>query len=373
MKRFYLLFLFVLALFFSALPQGAQAEKIINNESLYLAPEETITGNVYATSKDITIEGEIEGDLIAMAEKINIKGHLDGDLIAIAEDIIIDGEINGNVRIMGKTLTINGIIARNLNFIGQSLFLEKDSQVFWDISAISQNIEIKGYVLKNAHLWYETLNLEGNIAGNLKIKGDKNSTFNLSPNANINGDFYHQGFLNQQTINTSSIKGLIYKTEANNYRESSWPTWWQILIYQIIAIFIIAVILLKINKNLFFNTQKQLQKKPLVALGWGLLIIALTPLLIILSALSFIGLPLAIIIFSIWLIIISLGPIFVAFLLGIEIVKKLKIKTKHPNICSLLLGIVIIACFNMIPVIGIILLFLSSALGSGALLLNLKK
>ena len=373
MKRFYLLFFFVLALFFSALPQGAQAEKIINNESLYLAPEETITGNVYATSKDITIEGEIEGDLIAIAEKIHIQGHLDGDLIAIAEDIVINGEINGNVRIMGKTLTINGTIARNLNFIGQSLFLEKNAQVFWDMNIISQNIEIKGSVLKNAHFWYEKLNLEGNIAGDLKIKGDKNSTFNLSPNANITGDFYYQGLLNQQTVNTSSIKGLIYKTEANNYKESSWPTWWQILIYQIIAIFIIALILLKINKNLFFNIQKELKKKPLVALGWGLLIITLTPLLIILSTLSFIGLPLAIIMLSIWLIVIILGPIFLAFLLGIEIIKKLKIKTKHPNIFSLLLGIMLIAFLSTIPVIGIILLFLSSALGSGALLLNLKK
>lgn len=372
MKRFYLLFLFVLALFFSILPQEAQAEKIISNESVYLAPEETITGNVYATSKNITIEGEIEGDLIAMAEKIDIKGRLDGDLIAIAENIIIDGEINGNVRVIGKNLNLNGIIARNLNFIGQSLLLEQGAQVFWDLNAISQNMEIKGSVLKNAHFWYKNLNLEGNIAGNLKIKGEKNSTFNLLPNANIGGDFYHQNHLNQQAIDTNVIKGLIYQTKNIN-KEKSWPAWWQILIYQIIAIFIISLILLKINKNLFFNIQKQLKTKALVALGWGLVAIFLTPLLVILSIISLIGLPLAVITFSVWLIVLTLGPIFVAFLVGAEIVKKLKIQTKYPNFFSLLLGIVVIACFSMIPALGIILLFLSSALGVGALLLNFKK
>lgn len=368
------LFIFIFsALILLWLPFSAKADSFKGGEDFSINKEETISGNIYAISQNITIDGEIKGDLIAIAQEITINGRLDGDLIAVANKITVNGEINGNIRTLGNSLLIKGLIARNVNFIGQNLILEKEGKINWDILSATKNIELLGLVNRNVDLNSEISKIKGQIKGNLKVNSQKNGSLTIYPEALIEGDLHYQKNINFDKQEGATITGLTYELVKNPKEDRDSFPWWQLLIYKIISGLIIALVLIKINKNYLLKTKATLKQKPWISLAWGLIVFLISPILIVLLLLSIIGIPLALVIASLWLSIFFLGKIFTAFFLGSEIMKYSHLKNKNNLFITSLAGLIILFLLISIPFFGWFISILASSLGLGVILITIKK
>lgn len=373
MKKNFFYLLSLISLLFLSLPLSSQASGIRSGEEIYLAENETISGNIYVTAQNIIINGEIEGDLIALSKNIIINGRLDGDLIAIAQNIEINGEINGNTRVIANDLLIKGLIARNINFFGTNFNILDQAEINWDILAITNNATINGKIKGNIDLFTNNSKINGQIDGNVKIRNNKNSSIVIYPEAIIAGDLYYHENSNFTRHDQSQISGLTYKLPNKTISNKNIFPWWQLFIYKIISAFFIALIIIKLNKHYLSELSQKIFKKGWTKLFWGLLIIILSPMIILLLFLTIIGVPLAIIISSLYLIAFFVTKIIAAVFLGKEILKHSKLKNKRNIYLQTILGLIILFSLTSLPFVGWLISIIFSSFALGSILINIKK
>jgi len=353
-------------------PASAKASNLKSEKNLYLGPQETIDGNLYVASNNITIDGEIKGDLIAAANTITINGRLEGDLIAAAKNITVNGEINGNVRLAGNSANLNGAIARNVNFIGNYLSIDKNAKIGWDITSAAANTAVSGLIGGNLYAHGNNLILSGKIGKNLNFEGDKSPIITLSPEAVIGGNLNYPEKARLTAKEGSSVSGKI--TAEKQIPDKNKNNYLLILIYKILAAIVIGLSIIWPGKNIILSLGKIVKKQPLSSLAWGLSIFLALPAISFILIFTVIGLPLAVLTVFLWLAGLYLSKIILAVILGKEISKLFyKNKNKERNLfLPLVIGVLILWPLFSIPSVGWIIAIIAACLGFGAALINLK-
>jgi len=351
-------------------PLCVSAADIKSGDNVYLPPQETIEGNLYAASNNITIDGEIKGDLIAAAQTIIVNGRLDGDLIAAAQTIIVNGEVNGNVRLAGNSAQINGTVARNLNFIGNALDINKNAKIGWDLMSGANNINIAGLINGNVYGNGNNIVLSGVVGKNLEFIGNKNSGISLSSEANIGGDLNYSENIKILKKDGAQISGQT-KLIKNKEKAKNKHYFFSI-IYKILAAIIIGLIIIFPGKKIINALYDTAQKNPWASLGWGMLILLATPTLSLILIFTIIGIPLAILGFLVWFLVLYLGKIISAIFIGKAVNKILNKEKEKSLLIPLLAGVTIAWLLFSIPFIGWIISLSATCLGLGSLIMYLK-
>jgi cytoskeletal protein CcmA (bactofilin family) len=366
--------LFVSAAVLILLPTLAKASEIKSGNHVYLPQGETIDGNLYAASNNITIEGEIKGDLIAAAQTITVNGRIEGDLIAAAQTITVNGEINGSIRLAGNSANLNGPIARNINFIGNSLNIGKEAKIGWDVLSGAANTEIMGLVNGSVYGGGNNLMLSGKIGKDVHFTGDENIRhITLSPEAIINGNLNY----NEKTEITlqpgatvaGEMKAVSQKTEKN-ISNLLW-SW----LYRVFAALIMGLIWIGVGKKLTISLQAIIKKQPLASLGWGIISFLVIPVIALVLVFTLIGIPLALALMSAWLVTLMFSKVLSAILLGKEISRRIiKDQDSHKNwLISLVIGVIVAWALFALPFIGWLVSLIAICFGFGAILLLLRQ
>lgn len=358
------------------LPGLVHASEIKSGNSVYLSKEETIDGNLYAVSNNITIDGEIKGDLVAAAQTITINGRLDGDLIAATQTVTVNGEINGNIRLAGNSAHLNGLTARNVNFVGNSLTIGKDAKIGWDLLSGAINTDIMGTIGGSVYGGGDNLILSGKVAKDFNYSGNQSvQSIILTKDAVINGNLYYNenAKINLQEGATIAGQTSVVKNEKNKQPDSNSYAW--SLLYRIFAALVLGLVLIYASKKLIINLHTVGQEKILASFFWGLLAFLVTPAAIILLTFTIIGIPLAIILLICWLLFFWLGKILTAIFLGREVLRLLaKNRFKDKDLMlSLIIGVVLAWLLFSIPVVGPFLSLAASCLGLGVLIVYLRQ
>ncbi len=359
------------------LPVVVQASTVKSGDNVYLPKEETIDGNLYAASNNITIDGEIKGDLIAVAQTITVNGRLEGDLIAAAQTITVNGEVNGNIRVAGNSANLNGPVARNVNVIGNSVVIGKEAKIGWDLLTGAVNTNILGIVNGNVDGSSDSTTLSGKVGKNFNFSQNrKNQNITISPEASINGDVYYNEKTKLNIAEGANIAGKInpVKNKEASTKNQAISYLWS-LFYAIFAALIIGLVLTTVGKKLTAQLNNILEEHFTLSLGWGLLVFLATPLAAIVLMFTIIGLPLALIMLACWLIMLWVGKIIAAIYLGKKITNKLeKDKSKNPNlIASLIIGVVIAWLLFSLPFLGWLISLFATCIGLGAFILYLRQ
>jgi hypothetical protein len=140
----------------------------------------------------------------------------------------------------------------------------------------------------------------------------------------------------------------------------------------IFAILTIGLVLSTLGKKHLSNLNNLLTENANKAITWGILASLIIPLSAILLIFSIIGLPLALMIVILWLILLCLGKIIIAILIGKYLLDKF-IKNEQSFTMALIIGVVILWLLCAIPYLGWIISFVASSFGLGVILIYLKK
>src|SRR5438067_4254586 len=86
----------------SRLVTASGAEFRAGDEVLIKA-DETISGDLYAFGKRVTVDGTVEGDLVAFGQDIIVNGTVKGHVMAASQTVLVAGT-TGGVRVAGQVL-----------------------------------------------------------------------------------------------------------------------------------------------------------------------------------------------------------------------------------------------------------------------------
>lgn len=368
-----------LALFVGFFAIQAKALMVQNKESLYVAKEEVIGSNFIAAGSSITIDGKVQGDVICAGRSIVINGFIDGDVICAGQSITINGEVRGNVRAVGSSVTINGKVARNVTVAGSDIGLGSKGEIGWDMLFAAAYSDIRGTVKRDIDGAGSIMTIGGSVGRNVNLFGERNDnknkndnqTITVSKDAVINGNLSYTASQEAVVEEGATIKGSNDRHDFAMRRSGDAGTaaagyiWWRIIV--IFAALLVGLILVSWLKRPMHEIAQKLFIKPYATFGYGLLFIIVTPIISIFLMFTFIGIPLAFMLGAIWLMVLYLGKVITAIIIGQEIMKRRKPVEgrKQSIILSMVVGIVISYAIFSIPILGGFLGMLATIFGVG--------
>jgi hypothetical protein len=102
---------------------------------------DTVDEDVTVKGGNADIEGVIDGDLAVMGGVVEVSGLIDGDVAVFGGNLNITGKIDGDAAVMGGNINNRGVISGDLFVVGGTVLLDSGSVVEGDISMVGGTVD----------------------------------------------------------------------------------------------------------------------------------------------------------------------------------------------------------------------------------------
>jgi cytoskeletal protein CcmA (bactofilin family) len=359
------------------LPFVSRAEAPATVQQTIIVPKtETINDNYVRFGNTIIIDGDVQGDVIVGGMSITINGAVAGDVLAAGQTITINGAVAGNVRVIGTTITINGTVGKNVNIAAQSATLSETAKVGWSVSFAAMSFTSDASISGNIYGYGSIVTLNNAINNNVTLQLGENGQATLDQKTVIGGRFQYTGNKSAIIQTGAQIKGqTVHQTwtqEISKTKKFLSTSWMYFRLIQLFGLLLVGTLVVSFFKKTTDSLSDKIRSRPGKTILWGLLYAIATPIVMVLLALTIIGIPLALIITVLYMIVIYISLVLAGTVLGRWLFSILqKNATAQPAKSSLLWAMIIGTCIlfliTMTPWIGPLVSFISFLVTLGAI------
>jgi hypothetical protein len=329
-----------------------------------------VNDSLVASAETVEIEGTIKGDLFTAARSIVVHGTVTGNIFCWSQNVEIDGPIGGSIFGFAQNLTVRGQVGHGVYAWVEFLHLEPSSHIAADVLLGSQHADLQGKIDGGIMAFAGQVNVRGDIGRNiLAYVGE----INLNSPTHVGGGL--KAMVKRRTdvriadgVTIGGLTDITVRSHQSRYSRPGYYIWRAI---GLAGAFVIGWILMSLFPGFFQSTSRA------VGAGWrsfglGFAVLVVTPVAIILVALTLIGLPLALISLGLYLIGLYLSQVFVGAFLGWRLVKPDQPRGGR-TLWAYFVGLLILMILVSLPIIGPVLKLLACCLGLGALTLQLYR
>lgn len=314
-----------------------------------------IEDDLYKTGDDVTISDYIDGNVYVMGGKVTVSAKIGGDLFVFANELILteDCYTYGNLYVLAPTITINGIVC-DLYATGTDLSIGATGIVLRDARTLASNTAINGNIGRNAFVQTNTLSMaeEAHIYGNLNYTA---SEAIVVPSGAVEGEitFTNLTGANVGDVILSYVWDFVYT-----------------LVYTLVIFGLLIFVAPKFTSNLYEFTKR----KWLPALGIGLLVGILIPIIAILLLFTGIGTQLSFALMALYLLVFSITFAITAVALSKLLADKVPVLAKFRGLFALLIVTLVLWALTQIPFyVGFVISLLIAIFGLGLFVLSIFK
>lgn len=377
--RFFLLAAFLLVLPFFPLVARAGSGQ---SDQVIIASDQVLDDNLMVGTGFLDIQGTVKGDVVAGAGQVVIDGLVEGDVIVAGGQINIAGEVTGDVRVAGGNITLNGKVGKNVNVFGGTVTIDKDAAIGGSVLYGAGVLTLNGKVARDIYGGAGTININGEVGRRATVFSEGNgdaATIQIGSAAKI-GDGIRYAADREVVISAGAqVQGEVQRFAAQITEKKDTGLGAASVIKILIRLFsawLVGLVFIYLFKNHLDSWTSTLQQQPWKALGWGFALLFLGPIFLIIVALSVIGIPLALMLFALWLIVIYLSNIIVGLTIGRMMFsragkddgkKEKKIDWRWP----MMAGVGVLVILMSIPVVGMFVSLLAILFGTGIMWMNI--
>lgn len=328
-------------------------KKILSLLSIFLLMVLTVN-NVYAieiTKADniVNDEGTYDSLRLVAGNKVTSKATIDGISFIAGNDLYFEGNSTYGMY-AGNLITVNGNIEKDLLVAGNKIIISEDATIGRDVYLAGSQIEVKANLARDLRAGGDTIDLSGiTIGGDAYIGADR---VILDENTIINGTLTYYDEATIIGLEKATIGNVVTKKIDKVIVEYD-------LKERIYAFFVSTVAAFITMLCLLYFVPKTKEKLEKLDLSFGniaktacigFLVLAVIPLISLFAMFTGFLTPLAIIVLAIYFISIYLASLFVCYIVGNAISKKLL--KKDDMYIALLIGILIVKLAKIIPIVG---------------------
>ena len=333
-------------------------------------------------------------------EKIHIQQETQGDLNILGGKVKISAPIQGNLTIAGDRIILENDVAGDAFLMGEKVYIDPEAELKGNVEILAERVSVKGSVKKDLHIKAEHIYLDSLVSedsfldaptiilgqhtilkGNLETR--KNCELKISPKAHVEGK---QMFLNDGKDKTifPFLKHVVsfmeqngVKLDVSRYFQLSQPIF-QNFLFGIgwISSILLMFVMYRLFPQGIENLTRQALDRPMQTVFSGLFGIIVFSFSCFFVGLTIIGIPLALVIFLIFLALLSLSHVIGTWILSQSILPYTSLRRKGGMTpFFFFMGVAfLLSNAGLIPGFYLISIFLSFVLalfGLGALLLKI--
>jgi|AntRauTorckE6833_2_1112554.scaffolds.fasta_scaffold01128_4 cytoskeletal protein CcmA (bactofilin family) len=346
-----------------------QAADYRSNDNVTVGGDEVIQDDLFVAGTNLQIDGIVEGDVYAAGEQIIVNGQIDGDLIVAGSTITVNGDIGGSIRAVGQNLNIsNADIGGGVSFFGSSMILGSESSIGNGLVFFGESLTVNGSIQHGIAGYGSRVSINGSVGTNSSISAE---TLRIDENAVIAGNIEYRSNDEAVIADGAEVAGDVTRTGELERFAINWQVGQSVFtLWSYLAALFVGIVLLFMARRPLADTATVVQTRPFASFGIGLLgMLLVFPLGLVFLA-TVIGIPLAILLWIAFGVVLYLSKFFVGIALGRAIVSLLTGKGAPRLFVSFFVGLSALYILNLIPVLTVLVSLIIGALGLGAVILR---
>jgi hypothetical protein len=290
------------------------------------------------------------------------------------------------VRVAGSGINIKADIAKNLMALGATVNVASETNVGWDMTFAAAATEMRGKINGSLHGAGAQLIIAGDVGKNVDVRLDNNknksaSNLIVKNNAKIGGDVTYTDCKTCNEANIESGATIGGKTTRNEIKAEPKKEAQSLMmfglgigwIYSLFSSLVIGLVLVSLWKNQMIELTDIMFEKIKASIGWGFIIMFLTPIAVVIIMFTLIGIPLALILLGLWVTAMFMSKIIIGIMIGRNLLAKIWVKQKDSLILAMVIGIIVAKIIFAIPFIGWLLAIIAIWWGIGGTWLYYRK
>ena len=353
---------------------SAPAIELRKADDWVVPPNQTISNELWIVASSAKCQGVVERALFSEAQTMELTGQFHRDVWALADTFQFSGQADQALRVaVRRSAQIAGCVKGGLLTLGETVQIQKTAQIGEDAVLFGQEVIFEGAVSNRLVAYGNKISLAGHIGGSARVIAEE---ITLMPGVVIEGDLVYTCEKELFAPDSAKIKGkLIHQAKPDFGFSLPQLTPWQQLFLQF-ALFLAALFVGLPFVSLFprFTTRAValLHAQPNKCLLVGAITLALLPMLGVMSAVTWIGLPLGLLLMGAFLALLYLSKIMVAIPLAGRLLS-FRSPSSRPlaALPVLVLGLFILYVGVALPIVGFAVWLVIVFYGMGALVLAL--
>lgn len=327
---------------------------------------EIVDSSLYSAGKDIDINGTINGDIYCAGQNVRIDATVNGDVICAGQSVTVKGQINGNIRVAGQTVSVDAQVERSLTVAAQSFSLDSAAVIKSDATLTGDALNIKGSVERDVVISASDVSLKGTVGRNVEAGV---GMLKVEPGAVIGGNLSYTSEKDAYLPNGIEIAGEVTKhAPEQSSSDMLWGISTGVYLYTLASLLLIGLIIVLFFPQAVRRTGEIARKHFGKVLLTGFLASIIVPIVIFALAMTFVGLPLALMLAIMWM----LFAVLTIPMAGYFYARLLFRKVKN-TVALMVIGSLIVVTLLFVPFVGLAVFFLSMWIGAGAMLVAIKK
>jgi hypothetical protein len=299
---------------------AAAAPAFVSGSSILIAT--TTPANVYAIGGTVAVTTPIKGDFTAAGGSLSVEAAVGGDLSLAGGSLHINAPVAGDARLMGGSITLSGAVGGDLVAFGGSVVDSGGGGA--NVLIAAGDVSMTKGAAGPVTVYGNTISLGGTFLSDVEVIAGSRVT--LLPGAVIRGELRYQAPEQANIPSSATIAGGVHYTGASylptskEARAIALASFGVFLFVKILGALILAGLLAGIfptfvDRVVTRATHVSVRRALLtLLLGFGVLVA--TPVLLLILAVTFVGLGLALILGLAYLLLIPLAFIYAAIVIG---------------------------------------------------------
>ena len=347
--------LLILASLWGFAPQSAEALDLRLDSDVHVRAGETIEETLVCTGDNVTIDGVVDGDLFVAAHRVILRGTVTGSFYVFGRDVDISGDVDGTVLGAAEIARLTSRVGGNLTLAGERITLAEGSQSLRDVSLFGDQIRVEGSIDRDLAFAGDWIEVRGAIGRNLQVLGA--DRVHLMDGARVGGDVSASLWGGEIEVDPGvSIGGEVTSEQTHPVRDHylaayKHPELYALLLGIAAAALVLGLLFHMLDPRLFESDPPD-ARGFMKALGIGFVLLGATPAVLILCALTVVGIPIAMIgAFA------MITAVHVAYVMVAALVGRAVMPPSGPGLgafaASLLVGVLIVTAVVALPFVGI--------------------
>jgi cytoskeletal protein CcmA (bactofilin family) len=315
-------------------------------DAVSVASDKIISGDFYTATSILDISGEVAGDISAVTGQATLNGVVGGDVLVIAGNADIHATIGDDLRIIGGEVVIASPVAGDVFVIGGTVRFLSTATVGGDVLVYGGDVEIASAVGGDILGTVNALRIDAVVAGSVNVT---TASLVLGDSADIAGTVQYVSVNALTRAPDAKIGGEITRNdplveETNNSLQAA-------LIPALVLLFSVLVWYMVARTFLQKIVDRALVRSARPGL-LGFLAFLIVPLIIVVLLVSMLGTLVGLTALSAYFLMVCLGIVSGAAVLGQLIMKLKKGNTNTISPLSLTLGVIGITVCALVPFVG---------------------
>jgi cytoskeletal protein CcmA (bactofilin family) len=327
-------------------PASAMASETRHAESVGVAQDETIKGDIFLFGDRVRVDGTVDGDVFLFGHNANVGGHVKGDVIAFAQTLEVNGQVDGNVRAFTNTLTIRGTVAKNVLTFDEVVNFESGGKVGGSLTLFVETLNLEGTLGRDLFMFGKHLALSGKVEGAIKMKGD---LLTINSSAQVAGPIRFEGNKEPEVSPQAKLASPVdyHKMEHKpDYMQAHYYVW---QVIWLAAFVLFGLVLFQLMPRFATEAVASAERYG-ASFGLGVLVFFGVPIAALIACVTVVGLFVGISAFFIWYATLYFAQLVVGALVGQWLMGRTH--DTWPLIGRMAVGIMIVRLATVVPVLG---------------------